>query len=119
MFPAEDEPLLKYKWEESLRVEPDWYVPIIPMVLINGADGIGTGWSTRIYNHDVREIVANLRRMLDGEEPREMVSSRDWQMAHRVWVGTSRQLTLMLILLFVHGGLGIQEGVSGKLGVFD
>ena len=45
------------------------------MVLVNGADGIGTGWSTKIPNYDVREIVANIRRMLEGLEPQTMVSS--------------------------------------------
>ncbi len=49
------------------------YCPIIPLVLINGADGIGTGWSTSLPNYDIREVVNNLRRMLEGDEPREMV----------------------------------------------
>jgi DNA topoisomerase II len=29
-------------------VEPEWYLPIVPTVLLNGAEGIGTGWSTNI-----------------------------------------------------------------------
>lgn len=29
-------------------IEPEYYLPIIPMILVNGADGIGTGWSTNI-----------------------------------------------------------------------
>lgn len=49
------------------------YVPILPMILVNGADGIGTGWMTKIPNFNPRDIVANLRRMLDGEEPEPMV----------------------------------------------
>ena len=44
------------------------------MVLVNGADGIGTGWSTKIPNYDIREIVANLKRLLDGLDPEPMVS---------------------------------------------
>ncbi len=73
IFQKDDDPLLKYNQDENLTIEPEWYAPIIPMVLVNGAEGIGTGWSTKIYNHSVEEIVANIRRMLDGEEPREMV----------------------------------------------
>ena len=49
------------------------YIPIIPMVLVNGADGIGTGWMTKIPNYNPREIVANLERMLRGEKPKEMI----------------------------------------------
>lgn len=43
------------------------------MVLINGAEGIGTGWMTKIPNYNPREIVANLRRLILMEEPLPMV----------------------------------------------
>ena len=43
VFPALDDPLLKYLDEDGKRIEPEWYIPVIPMVLVNGADGIGTG----------------------------------------------------------------------------
>lgn len=56
-------------------MEPEWYVPIIPTVLINGAEGIGTGWASKIPNYDVREIISNILRMLNGEEPQKMVST--------------------------------------------
>ena len=29
--------------EEGMGIEPDYYLPVVPLVLINGADGIGTG----------------------------------------------------------------------------
>jgi len=38
-------------------VEPIYYVPIIPLVLINGSDGIGTGWSTSIPNYDPKDVI--------------------------------------------------------------
>ena len=41
-------------------------MPILPLVLVNGADGIGTGWSTSIPNYSPRDIVANLQALLDG-----------------------------------------------------
>ena len=44
-------------------------MPIMPMLLVNGAEGIGTGWSTSIPNHNPRDIVAQLHRMLAGEKP--------------------------------------------------
>lgn len=44
------------------------YLPILPTVLINGAEGIGTGWSTFLPNYNPHDIVANLRRLLAGEE---------------------------------------------------
>ena len=65
IFPKLDDPLLTYLFDDNLRVEPEFYVPIIPMVLVNGAEGIGTGWSTKIPNYNPREIVANIKRLLD------------------------------------------------------
>jgi len=72
IFNPNDDPLLKYLNDDNQRIEPEWYMPIIPMVLVNGADGIGTGWMTRIPNYDPREIVKNLKRMINGQEPKQM-----------------------------------------------
>jgi DNA topoisomerase-2 len=56
------------------------YLPILPMVLVNGAEGIGTGWSTYIPNYNPRDIVANLRRLLAGEE---VVTMQPWYRGFR------------------------------------
>lgn len=37
------------------------------MVLVNGSEGIGTGWSSYIPNYNPRDIVANVRRLLNGD----------------------------------------------------
>jgi len=67
-----DDPLLDYQVDDGQKIEPQWYLPIIPMVLVNGAEGIGTGWSTKIANHNPREIMRNLKKMINGEEPTPM-----------------------------------------------
>lgn len=72
LFPTSDDPLLDYLFDDNLRIEPEYYVPIIPTVLVNGAEGIGTGWSTKVPNYNPRDIVANIKRLLNGEELREM-----------------------------------------------
>ncbi|XP_078501642.1 DNA topoisomerase 2-alpha isoform X2 [Lissotriton helveticus] len=75
LFPSMDDNVLKFIRDDNQRVEPEWYMPIIPTVLVNGAEGIGTGWACRIPNYDVREVINNIRRMLDGEEPLPMLPS--------------------------------------------
>uniref|UniRef100_A0A8B9T0T8 DNA topoisomerase 2 n=1 Tax=Anas platyrhynchos TaxID=8839 RepID=A0A8B9T0T8_ANAPL len=75
LFPPMDDNVLKFLYDDNQRVEPEWYIPIIPMVLINGAEGIGTGWSCKIPNFDIRETVNNIRRLMDGEEPLPMLPS--------------------------------------------
>uniref|UniRef100_A0AAQ4PU36 DNA topoisomerase 2 n=1 Tax=Gasterosteus aculeatus aculeatus TaxID=481459 RepID=A0AAQ4PU36_GASAC len=73
LFPAVDDNLLKYNVDDNQRVEPEWYLPIIPTVLVNGAEGIGTGWASKIPNYNIREIVSNIHRLLSGDEPLPML----------------------------------------------
>ncbi|CAG2112538.1 unnamed protein product, partial [Medioppia subpectinata] len=73
IFSALDDPLLNKQKEDNQDIEPEYYAPILPMVLVNGAEGIGTGWSTKIPNYNPREIVDNLRRMIRGDEPVLMI----------------------------------------------
>ena len=51
-FHLDDDLVMNYLDDDGQSVEPEWYAPIIPMVLVNGAEGIGTGWSTQIPNHN-------------------------------------------------------------------
>ncbi|XP_072226681.1 DNA topoisomerase 2-beta isoform X2 [Leuresthes tenuis] len=75
LFPAMDSNLLKFLYDDNQKVEPEWYIPIIPMVLVNGAEGIGTGWACKIPNYDPREIVNNINRMLNHQDPLPMLPS--------------------------------------------
>lgn len=73
IFPAADDSQLSYMREDNVRIEPEWYCPILPMVLVNGSEGIGTGYSTFVPNYNVREIVANIKRLMNDMEPVQMV----------------------------------------------
>ena len=42
-------------------------MPILPMVLVNGGHGIGTGWSTDVPSYNPRDIVDNLKRLMEHE----------------------------------------------------
>uniref|UniRef100_A0A672ZKB6 DNA topoisomerase 2 n=1 Tax=Sphaeramia orbicularis TaxID=375764 RepID=A0A672ZKB6_9TELE len=75
VFPQVDDNLLKCIFDDNQRVEPEWYIPIIPTVLVNGSEGIGTGWASKIPNYDIREIINNIHRMLNGDEPLPMLPS--------------------------------------------
>ena len=75
IFNPVDDALLTSNIDDGSKIEPVHYVPILPMVLVNGADGIGTGWSTQIPNYNPEDIVANLKRMMNGEE---LVPMKPW-----------------------------------------
>ncbi len=72
IFNIKDDPLLDYLNDDGQRVEPEYYVPILPTVLINGAEGIGTGWASKIPNYNVRDLINNLTRMIKKEQPYPM-----------------------------------------------
>ena len=68
IFHPDDDELLTYQNDDGLSIEPEYYMPVIPIVLANGCQGIGTGWSTFIPQHDPREIISNLRKLINNKE---------------------------------------------------
>jgi len=64
IYPSVDFPLLEYNDDDGILVEPKYYVPIIPMVLVNGMNGIGTGFSTTIPKHDVVDVIKNMKKKI-------------------------------------------------------
>ncbi|KAJ8331328.1 DNA topoisomerase 2 [Batrachochytrium dendrobatidis] len=68
VFHPSDDPLLTYLVDDGQNIEPEWYLPVLPMLLVNGADGIGTGWSSSIPNYNPRDIVECLHRLMRHEE---------------------------------------------------
>ena len=67
LFPVSDDAILQYLNDDGLSVEPVYYAPIIPMILVNGAKGIGTGFSTDITPHEPMLIINYLRAKLNGQ----------------------------------------------------
>ena len=68
IFRPEDEPILDYLHDDGTPVEPRFYVPIIPMSLINGCKGIGTGFSTEILPYNPMQIIQKLKLMLEKKD---------------------------------------------------
>ena len=67
LFPEQDDNILKYLNDDGTPVEPQFYVPIIPMVLVNGSKGIGTGFSTEIMCYNPTQIIAYIKTKLNPE----------------------------------------------------
>uniref|UniRef100_A0A6C0I790 DNA topoisomerase (ATP-hydrolyzing) n=1 Tax=viral metagenome TaxID=1070528 RepID=A0A6C0I790_9ZZZZ len=64
IFMEQDDHVLNYLSDDGTPVEPQFYVPIIPMVLVNGSKGIGTGFSTEIMCYNPKDIIAYLKNKL-------------------------------------------------------
>jgi DNA topoisomerase-2 len=69
IFPEMDDNILSYLNDDGLLVEPIFYAPIIPMVLVNGSKGIGTGFSTDIMCYNPSQIIQYIREKLIGALP--------------------------------------------------
>jgi DNA topoisomerase-2 len=72
LFHKSDTPLLKQVMDDGDLVEPEYYVPILPMILVNGTTGIGTGYSTDVPMHNPLEIMENLMALMEGRDTKRM-----------------------------------------------
>lgn len=68
LFNETDNKLLDYLEDDGVKIEPKFYVPIIPLILLNGSSGIGTGWSTDMPCFNINDIISNIRLLLDDED---------------------------------------------------
>ena len=66
LFTPIDDAILKYQDDDGFMVEPKYYLPIIPMILVNGAKGIGTGFSTDIMSYQPKSIIQYIKGKIDG-----------------------------------------------------
>ena len=75
LFNKEDIPLLKRNNDDGDLIEPVFYMPIIPTILVNGTVGIGTGWSTNIPQFNPLNIINNIKLLMKGEP---MIPMNPW-----------------------------------------
>ena len=68
LFRQEDNNVLDYLDDDGTPVEPMFYVPILPMILVNGANGIGTGFSTDVLPHNPTDIIKTLYNIISTLE---------------------------------------------------
>jgi DNA topoisomerase-2 len=68
IFKMEDMPVLTKQYDDGKMIEPETFAPIIPMLLVNGTIGIGTGYSTNIPMYNPKDIINNLlKKINDGK----------------------------------------------------
>ena len=96
----EDAGILKHIDDDGLIVEPETYFPVVPLLVINGCIGIGTGFSTDIPPHNPEEVVGLLRDRLEGRRPTlENLAMRPW------WIGFKGPIQLVSDGVWVTKGL--------------
>ena len=73
IYPEADDKVLNYLDDDGTPVEPDFYLPILPMILVNGGKGIGTGFSQDVMSYNVKSLCEYIRNMLKGETTRPLI----------------------------------------------
>ena len=61
--------LLEFKEEEGDKIEPKYFLPIIPTILINGGSGIAVGFASNILNRNVFDVISECEKYLKGKDP--------------------------------------------------
>lgn len=84
LFHLEDMPILNYFNEDGMRIEPEYYLPVLPLILINGSTGIGTGFSTNIPCYNPLDICRNIKLLLmdDTVMTNELPALEPWYRGH-------------------------------------
>lgn len=73
IYQAADIATLPKSIDDGDEVEPCYMAPIVPIILINGTKGIGTGWSTDVPCFNPKDVIKNILRMLGGGQPEPMI----------------------------------------------
>ena len=73
IYRKEDNPIYLYTTDDGQVVEPEYYAPVIPMLLVNGTDGIGTGWSSRVPQFNPMDLVKTIKAKIKGEKVKELI----------------------------------------------
>jgi DNA topoisomerase-2 len=60
--------LLERKYEEGIEIEPTFFLPIIPTVLLNGSSGIAVGFATNVLNRNPIDLIEACLKELDGKK---------------------------------------------------
>jgi DNA topoisomerase II len=68
LFNKDDFDILEYLDDDGMSIEPRFYVPTLPLILINGSRGIGTGFSTDIPCFNPEDIKKRLLKLVDDED---------------------------------------------------
>lgn len=64
IFLKDDDSILVHLEDDGMSIEPEYYLPIIPAVLLNGSDGMGTGFACRILSYNPLDLIASCEEVV-------------------------------------------------------
>lgn len=68
LFNTNDKEILKHQFFEGEPIEPVFYLPALPLILINGSEGVSSGFAQKILPRDTNKIKTVLKCILEGSK---------------------------------------------------
>ncbi len=78
LFHQDDFKILNYLENEGATIEPEFYMPLVPVSLLNGCQGIGTGYSTFIPPFKYSDVTKNIKILLKTNDPNKLDDLFPW-----------------------------------------
>lgn len=72
-----DRATLKLREFEGETIEPFYYVPVVPLILVNGSNGIGSGYAQKIFPRKLNSVINAIEKLLAGKQVKEIIPSLD------------------------------------------
>lgn len=72
-FSKEDDIIIEFEIEDGDITEPKYFIPLVPNVLFNGGNGIGTGYSNHVLSYNPQDVIDNVKKVLAGKVQTDMI----------------------------------------------
>lgn len=63
-FKDEDQQIVEFLYDDGDQIEPKFFVPIVPIILLNGCDGVGNGFKSSILNYEIEDVVRAIKEII-------------------------------------------------------
>lgn len=63
-FKESDQDIVEYLYDDGEKIEPKYFIPVVPTILLNGCDGVGNGFKSSILNYDVADVVKAINEII-------------------------------------------------------
>ncbi len=68
MFKSEDALIVEKQFDDGQEIEPKFFLPVLPTLLLNGSEGIGNGYSSRILPRTMKDVSHAVLSYLENDE---------------------------------------------------
>ncbi len=83
LYPKADQYILKYVESEGKQVEPEYFVPIIPMAIIESTEIPAHGWKIKVWAREVKDVIRNVRILINNPDTKKLIPMKPYTLGHK------------------------------------